>query len=186
MDQENERINRVVKYMLHKLNCASLMTAILLQCAIGRAQQQTPQEMQSQMALADSLQSMANTSVYKTPLKTFQKYYDNSKIPNLVEVFACMTERLRSEILQNQTPSNEELAVWSAQAQQSQFSNITLDLFIFTPNPQRPKITVLTSGTEKGVRVTEQIILLFIETSSGWKIDDENITTKSRAPAHNQ
>lgn len=172
----------MVKQHLIKVYCIAFLVGASLRCSTVLAQQST-QEMQRQMALADALQSTADTNLYKTPLKTFQKYFDNSKSPNLKELYKCMTDRLRLETLEGQTPTDEELAMRSLQAQQSQFSNITLDSFFYSPDPKHPQITIVTSGVENRTKVIEQVTLVLSDTQTGWKIDKETILNKGRAAA---
>lgn len=134
--------------------------------------------MQNQMNLADLPVSATNTNLYKTPLKTFQKYFDNLKTPDFKEYLNCLTEEARKEELEGETPTDAELSSRSAQAGQDGFSQVTLESFIFTANVYKPKIKVLISSLKNQVKKTEEITLTMIDTADGWKIDEEEVESK--------
>ena len=150
----------------------------------ARAQQQDPAEMQHQMALADALLSAANAPIYMTPLKTFNRYLESLRTPNLKAHLGCLTDRLRDEDFHEEKGlTGQELAARDAQAAQSGYSQIRLDSFVFTTDPYRPRITIRTSAVEGQIRVTETIILTLVDTASGWKIDDDTTTATTRTPS---
>ena len=166
------------------MKIAIIILAASLLATSTHAQQQDPAEMQHQMALADAPQSAANTTAYKTPLQTFNKYFDSLKTPNLKAHLDCLTDRLRHEDFQEEAGlTDQQLAARDAQAAQSGYSQMRLDSFVFTADPYRPQITIMTSAVESQVRVTETIKLTLIDTAFGWKIDDDPTTATTRASA---
>jgi hypothetical protein len=146
------------------------------------AQQQNPTTMQQQMAAADVPQSAANTVDYKTPLKTFQKYLGSLSTPNTKVMSECLTDRAKQAEFEGRALTDQELAALDAQAQQAGHSALRLDSFIFTPDPQKPRITALVSSVKGQTRITEEMALVLVDTAGGWKIDESTATLKARAP----
>ncbi len=144
------------------------------------AQQQNPTTMAQQIAAADVPQSTANTVDYKTPFKTYQKYLGSLSTPNLKVMSGCLTDRAKQAEFEGRTLTDQEFAALDAQAQQAGHSSLRLDSFIFTPDPQKPRITALVSSVKGQVRITEEMVLVLVDTTGGWKIDESTATQKTR------
>lgn len=168
--------------MVKKHFIATVLALLAFNAARLLGQQQNPTTMQEQMAAADMPQSAASTVDYKTPLKTFQKYLGSLNAPNTKAMSECLTDQAKEAEFEGRTLTDQELAALDTLAQQAGHSTLRLDSFIFTPDPQRPRITVLVSSVKGQTRITEEIALVLIDTTGGWKIDEDTTVQKGRAP----
>lgn len=166
--------------MVTKYFIAAALGLLTINVSRLRAQQQEPSTMQQQMAAADVPQSAANTVDYETPFKTFQKYFGGLSTPDLRVMGECMTDRAKQTKFGGKVFTVQEAAAVAAQAQQAGYSARRLDSFIFSSDPQKPRITVLVSSVKGQLRITEEIVLVLLDTTNGWKIDESTTTDKAR------
>ena len=150
-----------------------LFAIISLSIISGRVcgQQQDPVSMRAQMNAADQQQSAADTTLYKTPLKTYQQYYSAFTGNNSKSLVASCTDSLKQKRTDGANPSDQDYINIDAQLAQAGFSNFQLLSFTFTVDPKRPKITFHYSCSKGQGTVKEQVTLTMVDTSSGWKID---------------
>lgn len=135
------------------------------------AQQQNPDDMQNQMNSADQPQSAGTTTLYKTPLKTYQIYYAAFTGGHSKNSADCYTSAFRQKEFDGATPADQDYLNIDSKIAQLGNSNFQLLSFVFTPDSKKPKITFLYSSSRGQVTMKEQMVLTMVDTAFGWKID---------------
>jgi hypothetical protein len=152
-----------------------IFASVLAAYVSAIAEQQDPAEMQAQMHAADQQLSHADAIDYKTPLKTFNKYFASLQSFDFKAHLDCFTDNGKSAQLDGESPTDAVLNQRAALAAQENYSDTRLDSFLFHTDSIRPQITVIISALKNQTRSSEKVTLTLIDTSKGWKIDGEDI-----------
>ncbi len=168
----------VMKYM-------QLLIVLAFAPLAACATTQTTTEKQAQMAAADVRQSSASVAAYETPFLVFSAYYNSMISYDLVSMIAAMTDEAKAEAFNGNVPTNQEAVTIGQALQQEGHSSHTIEAFYYTDNPQSPQIKAMLSSVHGQLKGTEEITLTFIDTAGGWKIAEQEIVSKGKAPIQN-
>jgi hypothetical protein len=132
---------------------------------------QTEQEMAAQMAAADTRQSPADTTAFKTPLKTFQRYLDRINAIDFPNVLDCFTQAGKASHFETTDFTPQEIQEITAKIQADGFSPGTVVYFLYQDIGEKTKITARISSTKETTSSIEELAFILVDTPSGWKID---------------
>lgn len=159
-----------------------LLIVLALTPLVACATTQTATEKQAQMDAANVRQSAANAPAYETPYLAFIAYYNSMISYDLVNMIEAMTEEAKEKAFSGNVPTNQEAIAIGQALQQEGHSDHAIDLFYYTDNPQNPQIKATISSAHDQLRGTEEIALTFTDTAGGWKISEQEIISKGKAP----
>lgn len=152
-----------------------LLAAVSATPIIAQQTHQTVQQIQEQKKLADQATVEGAPDRFKTPLRTFEKYFGGICRLDASE-FACLTRRAIKEWFGKEelTPSGL-LSIAHGHQTRDERDHVLVE-FRYASNAQRPKITFgyrYSFRFNDGERIVtvERERLTFVRTAEGWKID---------------
>ena len=129
--------------------------------------------------------SRSPSAKFVTVLDAFNYYWNAFLAPDSKKAFEVSSESFRIREYETTSLSEQEMVDRDAEirTKYNTFGRPTLEELYFFNEAPRPRIVWIVSSTINGRRIVEQSIARFVDSPTGWRLDEETCVIKSNVPS---